>query len=222
MYKRIRVNSDSEMEESQESTATTSCRPSTSNILLENTPDNTNSTHSTRWESDEEGEHTTTPETFKTAKLNLDQQETITPSIEALFRTLRRLKGKTIQCQHHIDNMELHIMKGTCPKGLQITVQPNVPTVDPTLLREWERLNLNHQTKLIICIRDYWRRHHQNLLEQCNSLQDELKSSVSQTEWTKMLDQIDKTMKATQDNYNKPRRRSTNQGGSSKGKSGRN
>jgi hypothetical protein len=216
MYKRRRVYSE-DMDDSQENT------PGTSNSVITETPltTNTNSDTNKDWDSVDDHEDTdSTNEAFNTAKFPSEPEEIMTPSTEALFRTLRRLKGKTIQCQHHIENMENHIMKGSCPRGLQINLQPNVPTIDTILMREWERLNLNHQSKLIICIRDYWKRHHQNLLEQCNKLEEELQSIVNQTEWTRMSDLIEKTMKATLDNYNKPRKRE--QGGLSKERPGRN
>jgi hypothetical protein len=219
MYKRRRVNTDTDMEDSQEpgSSISTTSTPTTTAP----TNDSPNTPNSDKWDSDEEqDDNTSNPDTFNTAKFTTEEPETTTPSTEALFRTLRRIKGKTIQCQHHITNMENHIMKGSCPKGLEIRLQPNVPTIDTVLIREWERLNLNHQAKLILCIRDYWKRHHQNLLDQCKNLEDELQTTVTPSEWKKMTEQIEKTMEATQNNYSRPRRR-RDQEGSSKGKPGR-
>jgi hypothetical protein len=239
MYKRRRTVSD--MEDSQESSTTplttpassqdsvlnNTDYPTTSTNSSTNTPNNSDNSSISQSQSLDNSSDETLVEKFNTARFINDDQSPIepNPSVEALYRTLRNLKGKTIQCQHHINNMETHIMNGTAPRGLQSNIQPNVPSIDITLIRKWEATKLEYQSKLLICLRDYWIRHHENLLQKCNKLEEELKSSTTEETWNKMQKQIDTIMKATRDNLNKPRRQNNqrrNAGGSSKERSGRN
>jgi hypothetical protein len=54
----------------------------------------------------------------------------INPTNEATFRALKTITSKCIQCEHHIEILENHLMKGTTPKGLTCTIQPNTPWTD--------------------------------------------------------------------------------------------
>jgi hypothetical protein len=218
MYKRKRINSE-EMDDSQ--TTSSLVTPSNSNTSLPSTSNITNSDNNEVNSSQE-----TIEEGFNTAKFSTDNTDkNTTPSNEALYRTLRNLRGKTIQCEHHIKTMEDNIINGTTPRGLQSNLQPNVPSIDTILIRQWEGVKLEFQSKLLVCLRDYWVRHHSSLLDKCGNLEEELRSKVNPEVWSRMEKQIETTMEATKNNYNKPRRQQNqrrNQGGLSRGNNGRN
>jgi hypothetical protein len=117
MYKRKRINSE-EMEDSQ--TTSSLVTPSNSNTSL---PSTSNIANNDNIETNSSQE--TIEEGFNTAKFPTDNTEKNTiPSNEALYRTLRNLRGKTIQCEHHIQTMEDNIINGTTPRGLQSNLQP--------------------------------------------------------------------------------------------------
>jgi hypothetical protein len=235
MYKRKRVNSEDSMEDnmedSQDNNPTNLVTPSDSNSSFPSTSNTENSANNTidtqpTQDSRESSSTETLADKFSTAKFLQDTAVTeAKPSTEALFRTLRNIRGKTVQCEHHISNMENHIMNGTAPRGLSSNIQPNVPSIDTILIRQWEGVKLEYQSKLLICLRDFWTRHHQSLLHKCESLEEELKSCVSSETWNKMNQQIESTMQATKNNYNKPRRPNNprgKQGGLSREINGRN
>ena len=67
------------------------------------------------------------------------KQTGINPVNEANFRALRTFKGKMAQCDHHIELLSDHLIKGSALKGLTPTIEPNVPGQDTTLIVEWER-----------------------------------------------------------------------------------
>jgi hypothetical protein len=105
MYKRRRT--DSEMEDSQESNSTPLTTPASSqDSILNNTVHPTTSTNSstnTINNSDNSSDERLF-EKFNTARFINDDQSPIepNPSVEALYRTLRNLKGKRTQCLYYL------------------------------------------------------------------------------------------------------------------------
>ena len=149
----------------------------------------------------------------------------INPSNEAIFRTLRNYRGKTVQCQHHIDLLERHVMNNTAPRGLTVNIQPNVPQNDTDFLIQWEKLKLDFQSKLLLALCEFWKRHKANLEEESTKLEQSLKANTTQEEWQTMQELIQKTMTQTGENYKRQRvnprqQRRGRQENSSQGKSG--
>ena len=67
---------------------------------------------------------------------------------------------------------------------------------------------------MLITLVDYWKKHHSNILVEAEKFEKMLKAKSSPEEWTKMSKIVQKTMEATQKNYNKPRKpRTLNQEG---------
>jgi hypothetical protein len=146
----------------------------------------------------------------------------INPSNEATFRALKNITSKCIQCEHHIELLEQHLMRGSTPKGLVSTIQPNVPFTDTDLLIQWEKIKLDFQSKLILSLAEYWKRYKSKLEKEKTKLEKNIKANCIDTEWTRMQEILEKVQLATRERFHKKRnnpiRKDTED--SSEGKSG--
>jgi hypothetical protein len=127
----------------------------------------------------------------------------INPANEATFRALKNITSKSIQCEHHIELLEEHLIKGTTPKGLVSTLQPSVPFTDTDLLIQWERIKLDFQSKLILALCEYWKRYKTKLNKDQSKLEKTLKANSVETEWTRMEEILDKVKMTTKERFHK-------------------
>jgi hypothetical protein len=116
-------------------------------------------------------------------------------------------------------------MKGSTPKGLNITLQPSVPCADTELLIQWEKLKLDYQSKIILSLSQYWKRYKDKLIIEQLKLQDQLKANSIEEEWNRMAQILEKVEISAKDRYNNKKKNPNSTKGkpenSSKDRSGR-
>lgn len=147
--------------------------------------------------------------TTSTDNKTSDTTQRLNPTNEATFRALKSISSKQVQCTHHIELLENHLMNGTSPKGLSSNLQPNVPYADTTLLIQWEKVKLEFQSKLILTLSQYWRRYKEKLEEDHSRLSQQLKANTVHEEWTKMQEILQKVTDAAVMRYTRRGERNT-------------
>jgi hypothetical protein len=140
----------------------------------------------------------------------------INPTNEATFRALKTITSKCIQCEHHIEILENHVIKGTTPKGLTCTIQPNTPWTDSDFIVQWEKIKLDFHSKLLVALCEYWRRYKSKLQKEQTKLEKNLKANSTEPEWIKMQETLDKVLVAIKERYNKKKTSQPPRGGTYK------
>ena len=133
-------------------------------------------------------------------------KQPLNPINEANFRALRNIKGKITQCEHHIQLLSDHLLKGTAPRGLSSNIEPNVPGLDSILLVEWEKNKLEYQQNNLTILRSYWFRYRERLHSEGQLIEQHLKANTTIEEWQTMTTMLDKAIEATRKNYQSTQR----------------
>jgi hypothetical protein len=114
---------------------------------------------------------------------------------------MKNIASKLTQCDHHINLLEDHIMKGTTPRGLNSTIQPSVPCADTDLLIAWEKIKLDFQSKLLLTLAEYWKRYRSRLQKDDLKLEKQLKANSTDIEWQRIGEILDKVQHAAVERY---------------------
>jgi hypothetical protein len=147
----------------------------------------------------------------QTQETTVESNNRINPSNEATFRALKNLSSKIVQCEHHIQLLEDHRMKGTTPKGLTSTIYPNLPFTDIELIIQWEKIKLDFQSKLLVSLTEFWNRYKSRLSKDQTKLEKNLKANSTEEEWNNMTTILQKVQEAAKARFNNKKNQNTNQ-----------
>ena len=109
----------------------------------------------------------------------------------SLFHQLRKTKIKALKFSFHQDNYRFYSLNRIIPKGLQLQCTPSLGTLSPELRKRWNRSLYSTSIRLINILSEQCSASLDTFSHDIRSLEAELRSSCTHTQWLKYNDEIE-------------------------------
>ena len=99
-----------------------------------------------------------------------------------IFKYLQKLTTNLARASHHIEFLSTSATKGITPKGLRISIEPQLPTIEGTFVIAWSRIVEDAQKLLMKTLISYWQRYLEALEKQIREAFTSLSPDTIDTE----------------------------------------